>query len=58
MKNTIFTIGHSTHTVTNFIELLNRYHIQVVCDVRSQPYSKYNKQFNQDSIKKNLKQRE
>ena len=50
----VFTIGHSTHTITDFIKLLNRYNIPLVCDVRSQPYSKYNGQFNKDSVKKAL----
>ena len=54
MKNKVFTIGHSTHTIVNFINLLNRYGIPLVYDVRSQPYSKYNSQFNKDSIKKAL----
>ena len=54
MKNKVFTIGHSTHTIINFIKLLNRYSIPLVYDVRSQPYSKYNSQFNKDSVKKAL----
>ncbi len=54
MKNIVFTIGHSTHTIIDFIKLLNRYNIPLICDVRSQPYSKYNSQFNRDSVKKAL----
>ena len=54
MKNTIFTIGYSTHTIINFITLLNQYGVSLVCDVRSQPYSKYNNQFNKDNVKKAL----
>ena len=54
MKNIVFTIGHSTHTIIDFIKLLKQYSIPLVCDVRSQPYSKYNSQFNKDSVKKTL----
>jgi len=53
----LFTIGHSTHSADNFIELLLRHDITVVCDVRSQPYSKFNPQFNRENIQKDLKQR-
>jgi len=38
MANIVFTIGHSTHTIINFIKLLNRYSVSLICDVRSQPY--------------------
>ncbi len=47
----VFSIGHSNHDEQTFIELLQRHNIAVVADVRSQPYSKYTKQFNSDQIK-------
>ena len=50
----VFTIGHSTHTIIDFIKLLKQYSIPLVCDVRSQPYSKHNSQFNKNSVKKAL----
>lgn len=53
----LFTIGHSNHSAENFIELLLRHDITVVGDVRSQPYSKFNPQFNRENIQKDLKQR-
>ena len=56
IKNPLFTIGHSTHTTKHFIALLQKHSVQVVCDVRSQPYSKYNSQFNKENVEKNLKQ--
>lgn len=52
----LFTIGHSTHTAEKFIELLSMHTIQVVCDVRSNPYSKFNPHFNRETIKKQLKE--
>ena len=52
----LYTIGHSNHPAENFIELLLRHNITAVCDVRSQPYSKFNPQFNRENIQKDLKQ--
>lgn len=48
----LFTIGHSTHIAEKFIELLSMHTINVVCDVRSNPYSKFNPHFNRETIKK------
>jgi uncharacterized protein (DUF488 family) len=56
MSKTLFTIGHSTHTVEHFIGLLKKHSITAVCDVRSQPYSQYNPQFNRENLKKDLKE--
>ena len=50
----VFTIGHSTHQTEKFIALLLKYSVDAVADVRSHPYSKYNPQFNQDILKKDL----
>lgn len=55
---TIFTIGHSTHTIDQFIQLLTQYEITCVIDVRSMPYSKYNPQFNKETLAESLKQEE
>lgn len=51
----LFTIGHSTHTTEKFIELLSIHAISAVCDVRSNPYSKFNPHFNRETIKEKLK---
>ena len=58
MENTIFTIGHSTHTIDYFIKRINQHNISLVCDVRSQPYSRYNSHFNKENIKKALLENE
>lgn len=50
----VFTIGHSNHEEQAFLDLLQRHQIEVVADVRSQPYSKYTTQFNSDQIKQAL----
>ena len=47
---TIYTIGHSTHPVAAFITLLRQHDIETLVDVRSQPYSRWNPQFNRESL--------
>lgn len=53
----IFTIGHSTHSIDQFMELLQQHNITALCDVRSTPYSRYNPQFNKEHLKKALAKR-
>jgi uncharacterized protein (DUF488 family) len=51
MSGAVFTIGHSTHTLERFLELLRLHAIAAVGDVRSQPYSRMNPQFNREPLK-------
>lgn len=51
MQETIFTIGHSTHSRERFLGLLKQHAITAVCDVRSAPYSRVNPQFNREDLK-------
>jgi uncharacterized protein (DUF488 family) len=53
----IFTIGHSTHTLQEFIAILDKYEITKLVDVRSIPKSRHNPQFNKDNLKEKLKRR-
>ena len=53
---TLFTIGHSTHDTETFIGLLKQHGVTAVCDVRSSPYSKFNPQFNRETLQVVLKQ--
>ena len=46
----IFTIGHSTHPIERFLELLSEHRIAIVADVRSYPSSKRWPQFNQAEL--------
>ena len=55
MATEVFTIGHSTHSIEKFIELLAAHQIKVVADVRSSPFSKFNPQFNRDNLQNSLK---
>jgi len=51
---TIYTIGHSTHELNEFIDILKQYGIALVVDVRSMPRSRYTPQFNSDTLAKAL----
>jgi uncharacterized protein (DUF488 family) len=48
--NTIFTIGHSTRTLAEFMSLLEEVQVDLVVDVRSIPRSRTNPQFNLDVL--------
>jgi uncharacterized protein (DUF488 family) len=48
--NTFFTIGHSTRTTDEFVDLLRESGISLVIDVRSMPRSRTNPQFNQQRL--------
>ena len=47
----LYTVGHSNHTEEKFLDLLKQYEIEVLVDVRSQPFSRYNPQFNDGNLK-------
>jgi len=53
--NKLYTVGHSTHTIEQFVRLLKMHGITAICDVRSQPYSKFNPQFNKENLRDELK---
>ena len=48
--NILYTIGHSNHTIENFIALLKRYGVTCIADARSAPYSRHCPQFNRESL--------
>lgn len=50
----LFTIGHSIHSLDQFINLLKTSGITALCDVRSSPYSRYTPQFNREALKDEL----
>jgi uncharacterized protein (DUF488 family) len=56
MKPSIFTIGHSTRSSDELIELLQAHGVEEVVDVRSIPMSGYNPQFNTDTLAASLEQ--
>ncbi len=50
----IFTIGHSTRPIADFIELLKAHGVEHLVDVRSVPRSRHNPQFNLESLPASL----
>ncbi|QSR85738.1 DUF488 family protein [Methylacidimicrobium sp. B4] len=52
--STFFTIGHSTRTIVEFVDLLRASSIDLVIDVRSVPRSRANPQFNAESLPETL----
>ena len=50
----LFTIGHSTRSLTEFVDLLRAGEVRMVVDVRSVPRSRTNPQYNLDSLPASL----
>ncbi|MGO4618039.1 DUF488 family protein [Nocardia sp. 2YAB30] len=48
--STVYTIGHSTHTVTEFVGMLRHFGIGLVADIRTVPKSGHNPQFHIDRL--------
>jgi uncharacterized protein (DUF488 family) len=51
----VYTIGHSTHSGEGFLALLSAHGVEAVADVRSSPFSRFNPQFNRESLEPFLK---
>jgi uncharacterized protein (DUF488 family) len=47
---TLYTIGHSTRAFEELVEILNKFDIKHLVDVRTIPKSKYNPQFNKEKL--------
>ena len=52
----IYTLGTSTHTKEEFLELLNSYHIETVVDVRSLPQSRF-EHFKKENLERILSEK-
>ena len=50
MPAVVHTIGHSTHPIGEFIEILQAHDVGTVADVRTVPKSRRNPQFAQDAL--------
>lgn len=50
----LYSVGHSTHPIERFLELLSGHHIALVADVRSFPSSRRWPQFNQPDLERAL----
>ena len=54
MQKIIYTIGHSTRTLEEFIALLQTFSIEMLVDVRSYPGSRRYPHFNKENLSKEL----
>lgn len=53
-KNTIYTIGHSTHSVNDFISILQSFDIRALVDIRRFPGSRKYPGFNKEQLAEEL----
>jgi len=53
---TVYTIGHSTRTIEEFLSILHAHSIQVLIDIRAFPMSRRLPHFNRESLETSLKQ--
>jgi uncharacterized protein (DUF488 family) len=53
-NETIYTIGHSTHPIEDFVEMLSVYGIECLIDIRTIPKSRHNPQFGQEALASKL----
>src|SRR6266513_3527389 len=53
-KLELWTFGHSTRSIEDFVEALRSFEIKVLADVRSYPGSKRYPQFNKENLKASL----
>lgn len=51
---TIWTIGHSTHTLEELVAMLNSFEIKLLADIRSFPGSRKFPQFNKENLEVSL----
>jgi uncharacterized protein (DUF488 family) len=54
-KPILYTIGHSTRPIDEFLELLRAHGVEQVVDVRTIPRSRHNPQYNQTALRKALR---
>jgi uncharacterized protein (DUF488 family) len=54
-EGAVFTVGHSTLPIEEFIALMHTYGIACVSDIRTVPRSRHNPQFNSDALGPELK---
>jgi hypothetical protein len=50
----ILTVGHSTHPIERFMQLLRQHGVERLVDVRTIPRSRHNPQFNSEALAKSL----
>ncbi len=55
MRRAVYTIGHSTHSTTEFVKMLQAYGIEIVADVRKISKSRHNPQFGEEELREHLR---
>src|SRR6476620_12701323 len=55
-SKTIWTIGHSTRTFEEFLDMLHSFNIGLIADIRSYPCSRKFPQFNKEALEVSLPQ--
>lgn len=55
-QKNIWTIGHSTHTLDEFMDMLKSFQIELIADIRSFPGSKRYPHFNKEALAVSLPQ--
>ena len=54
MRHNFYTIGHSTRSTAEFVDLLRQGRVGMVVDIRTVPRSRTNPQYNCDALPENL----
>jgi uncharacterized protein (DUF488 family) len=57
-ERVLWTIGHSTRPIQEFLKLLTRHGVRHLVDVRAIPFSGRNPQFNQDALSESVEKAE
>ena len=54
MQNKIYTIGHSTRAISEFLQKLKENKIDILVDIRTYPRSRFQPQYNQKALADSL----
>ena len=49
-RTSLYTIGHSTRTLEQFVEIVKSFEVEMIVDVRTVPRSRTNPQYNLDTL--------
>lgn len=50
----IYSIGYGNRKINEFVELLKKFHIEYLVDIRSKPFSQYHPEYNKGLIERTL----
>jgi uncharacterized protein (DUF488 family) len=56
MARSFFTIGHSTRSIEEFVDLLSKAEVRLIVDVRTIPRSRTNPQYNSEALAEVLRE--